>query len=181
MANEDSYVDNTTGVIQASSRIALVGGAGVAPGEDLCVRLGPQDVTNLVGINEVFVNWVHFSMMGVGQTGGVGECYGYMTPGILPYDLAVEGATLVQPVSFPLWRNYDDVRGWPLNRGKKSFYAYTNVAENSNNRISMSYTYRPKKVLILNRTQALYLAVHCSYGQPFEGVATITASFKKGD
>ena len=182
MTHEDSYVDNTTGVIQASSRVALLGGGGTAPGTCYAVRLGAQDVTNLVGINEVFVNWVRFEFNGVGVTGGVGESHGFMVPGILPYDLALEGANLAgPPAAYHLWSNYDDIRGWPLNRGKRYYYCYTGDPGNSGNRVRMVYTYRPKKVLILNRTQALYMTIQNSYGQGLEGIASIVASFKKGD
>lgn len=182
MTHEDSYVDNTTGVIQASSRVALVGAGGTAAGTAFACRLGPQDVTNLVGINEVFVNWVRFEFDGSAINGGVGESFGFMTPGILPYDLALEGANLgPAPACYHLWSEYDDIRGWPINRGKKWYYAYTGDTGNSNNRVRMVFTYSPTKSLILNRTQALYMTMHNSYGQGVEGICSITASFKKGD
>lgn len=180
MSFEDSYVDANTGVIQASSRVQLLGGAGTLPNEDMCVRLGPQDVTHITGLNNLFLNWARFQFKGVGVNGGVGSTSGYMTPGILPRDLGIEGTNLVQPVSFPLWALYDDVRGWPLNKGKQHYYAYTGDTGNSGNRINMSFTYTPKSALLLNREQVLYLAVHNSYGQAFQGVASIVASFKRG-
>ena len=177
----DSYFDNSTGVIQASSRIQLVGGGGTGPDQNITCALSPQNVTNITGFNNVYVNWVRFEYHGHAVTGGVGETYGYMTPGILPRDLALEATNASGPPNaYPKWEDYDDLRGWPLNRGKRHYYAYCGDSANSSNAVRMVFTYRPKKVLLLNRSQSLYVCVHNSYGQGIEGVLSIVASFKKG-
>jgi len=169
----DSYVDPTTKVIQASnwtyqqSRLA---------GENMHTWLGPQDVPHITGTSEVFVNKVRFEFQGSVHIGGLYESYGFMVAGILPYDIAssVSGTPVI-------WSDYDDLKGWPINMGKRFYYALAQTANNSNNGIRMILTYSPRKSLILNREQALFVMVYNHYGQPIDGHLSVSASFKRGE
>lgn len=171
----DSYVDNTTRVVQASNWTASVG-AGQPAGSNLHTYLGPQDVPKLVGTSKVYVNKVRFEFQGIVVNGGVGESYGFMTCGILPYDIASAIGT-----AMPIWSDYDDVRGWPINMGKRFYFAYAGDTANSNNGIRCVITYSPKGALLINREQALFLNMYNQYGQPINGHISICASFKRGD
>ena len=169
----DSYVDNTTRVIQASN---WTWSNGLNAGVNMHTWISPRDVPNLSGTAKVFVNKVRFEFQGVVQNGGVGESYGFMVAGILPYDIASDVATDVD-----IWSDFDDLRGWPINLGKRFYFAYAGDTANSNNGIRMIMTYSPKKALIINREQALFLNIYPQYGQPINGHLSIIASMKRGD
>jgi len=171
----DSYVDNQTRVVQVSNWAVEVG-AGKPAGSNMHTFLSPRDVPNLSGTAKVFVNKVRFEFQGIVVNGGVGESYGFMTCSILPYDIASAIGT-----NMPIWSDYDDVRGWPINMGKRFYFAYAGDTANSRNGIRMVLTYSPRKALIINREQALFLNIYNAYGQPITGHLSICASLKRGD
>lgn len=171
MANNLDYYYDVNETVYASSSI---GAATITSGGTYQLDLGLQDLTDLSGQSTIFVNKVRFKVMGTALNGtgtGQGYSYGDMVCGIIPSDLL--------NTDFDLLSMYQDYKAWPLKMGKDFYYQRTDGFMNSGFR--MSYTYSPRKALLLNREQSLVLCLTDRFGENIQFNASITAQFKRGD
>lgn len=167
----DVYIDNNQ-TIYAVQRVFQ---GSIASGASISTYTGLQDWLDLSGQSTVFVNYLHFECWGTAENGGVGESHGHMISGIVPWDYRVGGPSRIE--------DFQLIKGWPFKNCKKFYYAYTGDTGNSANTFRMSFTWRPKKgrPLLINREQAVYVNVFNTYGQPIQGLVSITGQFKRGN
>lgn len=163
------YVDNNKQIYVTRRSFSTQTSANQAMKNSLTI----DDLTDLSGQSTVFVNWLRFEFQGTAETGGLGESYGHMICGIVPYS--------AKTTDFEWYGDFQTYKGWPLKNGVRFFHAYTGNVGNSGNRIRMVYTFRPKKVLVINRKQAIIWQVWNEYGQPITGLMSLVAQLKRGD
>ena len=171
MATNLDYYYDVNETIYASSSI---GAATTLAGSTYQLDLGLQDLTDLSGQSSVFVNKVRFKVIGTALNGtgtGADYSYGHMVCGVIPSDLL--------NTDFDIFSMFQDYKAWPLKMGKDFYYQRTDGF--MNNGFRMSYTFRPRKALLLNREQSLVLALTNVFGNNIEHNSSITAQFKRGD
>lgn len=169
-SNLDYYYDNNETIYASSSTAAST----TVSGSTNQIDLGLQDLTDLSGQSTVFVNKVRFKVIGVALNGtGTGQdySYGHMVCGVIPADLV--------NTDFDLFEGYQDYKGWPLKMGKDFYYQRSDGF--MNNGFRMSFTFTPRKALLLNREQILVLCISNAFGNNIQYTASITAQFKRGD
>lgn len=136
--------------------------------------LGLQDLTDLSGQSTIFVNKVRFNVIGTLVKGtGLGQdyAYGHMLCGVIPSDLV--------NTDFDLFSSYQDYKAWPLKMGKHFYFQKEN--DIMNNGFRMSFTYTPRKALLLNREQSIVLCVTNELGMNCQFHASINLQAKRGD
>lgn len=169
----DYYYDNNDTIYATDRELHL----NTTAGNSIRLHLGLSDLTELSGQSTVFVNKVVCKYRGYGHKGGVNQTYGSMVCGIVPASVAGSGT----PSDTKTLGNYQDIRGWPLKNGKQHYYAYTGSLDtNFLNSVSMSFTYRPKKALLLNRDQRIIMTVTNAYGVNITGLLSMELQLKRG-
>lgn len=85
--------------------------------------------------------------------------YGHIQTGVLPRG-APSAASAYTNVS-----DYQELSGWPLTKGESYFYTPGfPIIPGTSATTSWSYTYRPKKILALNRIQDVVMAFNSMLG-----------------
>ena len=175
-SNLDYYYDVNDTIYATSS----IGAAGITAGSTYQLDLGLQDLTDLSGQSSIFVNKVRFKVIGTSLNGtstGPEYSYGHMVCGVVPSDLL--------NTDFDLLSVFQDYKAWPMKMGKDFFYQrmgpHASNDSNMQNGFRMSYTFSPRKALLLNREQSIVMCISNSYGNNIEFNASITGQFKRGD
>ncbi len=166
--NLDYYYDNNETIYATSGGVVTEASGGVTQ-----TTLGLEDLTDLSGQSTVFVNKVRFKVVGTIEPGtGTGQdySYGHMVCGVIPADL--------KNTDFDVLSIFQDYRAWPLKMGKDFYFQRE---ETMNAGFRMSFTYTPRKALLLNREQLLTLCITNAFGLNIQCYPTITAQFKRGD
>jgi len=165
------YYDNNKTIYAAAREYQSAVAAG---GPSVQLDLGLANCADLSGQSTVYVNKVMVTVQGYGHLGGVNHGYGALTVGVVPTDLA--GGTMFEGYS-----SFQDVKGWPLKNGQKyySVWCSTSAAGSDQNRIALSYTYSPRKTLVLNREQSIIANVHNIYGVNINVFTTIALQLKR--
>jgi len=165
------YYDNNK-TIYCAERELQVNVAAAA--SSVQMDLGLANLPDLSGQSTVFVNKIMITAKGYGHIGGVNRGYGTLTCGIVPTDLAAG-------TMFEGYSSFQDVKGWPLKNGLKYYVVFCNTSPSGSdmNRISLSYTYTPKKALVLNREQSVIANFHNTYGVNCDVLLTIALQLKR--
>lgn len=139
------------------------------------IFIGLEDLTELPGQSTMFVNKVHFRAEGEVVAGGLaGQSDGHMLAGVVPRDL-------VNSVDFDSLVDYQNYQAWPLKMSQKFYCSFASDPGNSINKISLSYTYTPRKALVLNREQVLVLGFHNDSGDDVSYMLSMFLQAKRGN
>lgn len=163
------YVDNNKTIYAADNDLEINISS---TGSSRQLALGLGTFPELSGQSTVYVNKVMASFKGYGHSGGVNHGHGTFTVGVVPTDT-------LSTVSYEGYAAFQDYKAWPLKNGLVYYYCYTADPANSMNRVSLSFTYSPRKALVLNREQSIVLNINNVYGVNITGLLSLRLQLKR--
>ncbi len=174
--SHDLYVDNNS-TLYASKDLFFTNGIPVGAHETLDLGLD-EFQTELPGQSTIFINKVHFTLTGFQPNGGSTDyMLGHIICGIVPQDQLTAGT------NFTDYRDFQDFKSWPI-KGSKKYFGNTSghgQASDTPQNLRMSFTYTPKKALLLNRSQTIIMTIKNDHGDEFYGVAAIDLIARRGN
>lgn len=184
-ANLKSYVDdNETIYVSDYLKVEDLGGS-----SSRNLTFGLDDIATLPAQSSVFVNKLTFKWSGYIEYTGTANSQKtafFCLAGIVPRDYIVDDESGVIDLD-----SYQEIKGWPL----KGCYGFTGISrpepssahleantwQGNYSYSSFQKTYRPRKVLLINRLQQITFNVLNLYstGSDFDGIISIEAQFKR--
>lgn len=171
MAVPTYYIQPTGDLIYTQLKVA---DANVASGSSASLTFGLEDIADLPGQSTWFVNRLHFQLHVVTELDGIdtGITQGRFMAGIIPRG---EALTVFNDLG-----DFEDLIAWPL-KGVMGYTAQQGSENPANNKSTVSRTYSPRDVLVLNRGQNITWAWYNIDGPDCWVMMSIIGQFKRGE
>lgn len=152
-------------------------------GSTLQMEWGLADMNELSGQSTLFINKVRFRIEGYVEENGIND-----SPVELRYQSGVTQRDL--SVTYTSIKDFQDYKAWPLKNGYGHLYPHSpkwdsgvvNDPGSPSSKFVKSFTYTPRKALLLNREQNLVLSLrNNSGGCPVNTLLSMEIQCKRGE
>jgi hypothetical protein len=162
-----SYIDNNKTIYTQDKSLNI----NITAGSYVNLSLGLQDIPQLSGQSTVYVNKVFAKFKGYAHSGGANQSYGSFTVGVVPED--------IRNLPWTGLASFMDYQAFPLKNGSNYWWAYSGDAGNPINTVSSSFTYSPRKTLVINREQVIVANINHLYGVNVTGLLSLRLQLKR--